>query len=109
LPAETVAAPEADTVSASTVEKEDAEAFAADVVEVTEQVVESELPHSAPVTPAVEAPAEAEETPAHAIEEAAAAELLAEEVAAGAAGRRSDRSTGCRGSGSRADAGSGDG
>lgn len=32
LPAETVAAPEADTVSASTVEKEDAEAFAADVV-----------------------------------------------------------------------------
>jgi fused signal recognition particle receptor len=61
LPAETVAAPEADTVSASTVEKEDAEAFAADVVEVTEQVVESELPHSEPVTPAVEAPAEAEE------------------------------------------------
>jgi fused signal recognition particle receptor len=82
LPAETVAAPEADTVSASPVEKEDAEAFAADVVEVTEQVVESELPHSAPVTPAVEVPAEAEETPRVAIAEAVAAELPAEEVAA---------------------------
>ena len=82
LPAEAVAAPEADTVSASPVEKEDAEAFAADVVEVTEQVVESELPHSAPVTPAVEVPAEAEETPRVAIAEAVAAELPAEEVAA---------------------------
>ncbi|MGN2426058.1 signal recognition particle-docking protein FtsY [Klebsiella electrica] len=82
LPAESVAAPKADTVSASPVEKEDAEAFAADVVEVTEQVVESELPHSAPVTPAVEVPAEAEETPRVAIAEAVAAELPAEEVAA---------------------------
>ena len=82
LPAEAVAAPEADTVSASPVEKEDAEAFAADVVEVTEQVVESELPHSAPVTPAVEVPAEVEETPRVAIAEAVAAELPAEEVAA---------------------------
>lgn len=83
LPAETVAAPEAETVSASAVEKEDAEAFAAEVVEVTEQVVESELPHSAPVTPAVEAPAEAEETPQPhaAIDEAPAASTWVEEAA----------------------------
>lgn len=83
LPAETVAAPEADTVSASTVEKEDAEAFAADVVEVTEQVVESELPHSEPVTPAVEAPAEVEAIPQPhaAIDEAPAASTWVEEAA----------------------------
>ncbi|EPI4982324.1 signal recognition particle-docking protein FtsY [Raoultella planticola] len=83
LPTETVAAPEAETVSASAVEKEDAEAFAAEVVEVTEQVVESELPHSAPVTPAVEAPAEAEEIPQpHAvIDEAPAASTWVEEAA----------------------------
>lgn len=83
LPAETVAAPEAETVSASAVEKEDAKAFAAEVVEVTEQVVESELPHSAPVTPAVEAPAEAEEIPQPhaAIDEAPAASTWVEEAA----------------------------
>ncbi|HHT0306279.1 TPA: signal recognition particle-docking protein FtsY [Raoultella planticola] len=83
LPAETVAAPEAETVSASAVEKEDAEAFAAEVVEVTEQVVESELPHSAPVTPVVEAPAEAEEIPQPhaAIDEAPAASTWVEEAA----------------------------
>lgn len=63
LPAEAVAAPEADAVSAPAEEKEDPEAFAADVVEVTEQVAESELPHSAPMTPAAEAPVDVEEIP----------------------------------------------
>ncbi|HAT1609555.1 TPA: signal recognition particle-docking protein FtsY [Raoultella planticola] len=83
LPAEAVAAPEADTVSASAVEKEDAEAFAADVVEVTEQVVESESPHSAPVTPAAEAPVEVEAIPQQhaAVDEAPAASTWVEEAA----------------------------
>lgn len=44
LPEQTVATPEADAVNAPAVEKEDPETFAADVVEVTEQVVERELP-----------------------------------------------------------------
>ncbi len=84
LPAEAVAAPEADTVSASAVEKEDAEAFAADVVDVTEQVVESELLQSAPVTPAVEAPAEVEEIPERhaAVDEAPAASTAGEKAVA---------------------------
>lgn len=44
LPEQTVATPEADAVNAPAVEKADPETFAADVVEVTEQVVERELP-----------------------------------------------------------------
>ena len=43
-PAETVVAPEAEADRAPAPEKADPEAFAADVVEVTEQVVESEQP-----------------------------------------------------------------
>ncbi|VTN12359.1 Cell division protein FtsY [Raoultella terrigena] len=43
-PAETVVAPEAEADRAPATEKADPEAFAADVVEVTEQVVESEQP-----------------------------------------------------------------
>nr|VUD30222.1 Signal recognition particle receptor protein FtsY [Raoultella sp. NCTC 9187] len=43
-PAETVVAPEAEADRAPALEKADPEAFAADVVEVTEQVVESEQP-----------------------------------------------------------------
>jgi fused signal recognition particle receptor len=44
-PAETAVAPDAEAEHAPAPEKADPEAFAADVVEVTEQVVESELPH----------------------------------------------------------------
>jgi fused signal recognition particle receptor len=44
-PAETVVAPEAEADRAPATDKADPEAFAADVVEVTEQVVESEQPH----------------------------------------------------------------
>ena len=44
-PAEVVVAPEAEAEHAPAPEKADPEAFAADVVEVTEQVVESEQPH----------------------------------------------------------------
>ncbi|MCF6687223.1 signal recognition particle-docking protein FtsY [Raoultella terrigena] len=44
-PAEAVVAPEAEAEHAPAPEKADPEAFAADVVEVTEQVVESEQPH----------------------------------------------------------------
>lgn len=44
-PAETAVAPEAEAERVPAPEKADPEAFAADVVEVTEQVVESELPH----------------------------------------------------------------
>ncbi|MGR7042309.1 signal recognition particle-docking protein FtsY [Klebsiella aerogenes] len=82
MPAETV--PAAETV------KEDPEAFAAEVVEVTEQVVESELPHpvveetaaseivveEAPVVPAVE-----EKVAEPLVEEVIAEPVIAEAVA----------------------------
>ena len=51
-PVEAVVAPE--TIEAPTAEKEDAEAFAADIVEVTEQVVENEQPQSVVEAPVAE-------------------------------------------------------
>ncbi|PLO70888.1 signal recognition particle-docking protein FtsY [Klebsiella michiganensis] len=63
-----------ETVDATATEKQDAEAFAAEVVEVTEQVVESEQPQAVVESPAVE---EIAEQPA--VEETVA-EPLVEEV-----------------------------
>ncbi|WP_434670658.1 signal recognition particle-docking protein FtsY [Klebsiella sp. B345] len=57
LPEQTVATPEADAVNAPAVEKEDPETFAADVVEVTEQVVERELPPVVEDVAVIEEPA----------------------------------------------------
>lgn len=51
-PVEAVVAPE--TMEAPAAEKEDAEAFAADIVEVTEQVVENEQPQSVVEAPVAE-------------------------------------------------------
>ncbi|MBA7930647.1 signal recognition particle-docking protein FtsY [Klebsiella sp. RHBSTW-00215] len=51
-PVEAVVAPE--TIEAPAAVKEDAEAFAADIVEVTEQVVENEQPHSVVEAPVAE-------------------------------------------------------
>ncbi|TCW14421.1 fused signal recognition particle receptor [Raoultella sp. BIGb0138] len=61
VPEQTVATPEADAASAPAVEKEDPQAFAADIVDVTEQVVGSELAHPATPAEALEVPAAAEE------------------------------------------------
>ncbi|HCB3606334.1 TPA: signal recognition particle-docking protein FtsY [Klebsiella aerogenes] len=80
----------AETVPAAETVKEDPEAFAAEVVEVTEQVVESELPHpvaeetaaseivveEAPVVPAVE-----EKVAEPLVEEVIAEPVIAEAVA----------------------------
>lgn len=57
LPEQTVATPEADAVNAPAVEKADPETFAADVVEVTEQVVERELPPVVEDAAVIEGPA----------------------------------------------------
>lgn len=65
-----------ETVDATATEKQDAEAFAAEVVEVTEQVVESEQPQAVVESPAVE---EIAEQPA--VEETVAAPLVEEVIA----------------------------
>ncbi|MBZ7458261.1 signal recognition particle-docking protein FtsY [Klebsiella michiganensis] len=65
-----------ETVDATATEKQDAEAFAAEVVEVTEQVVESEQPQAVVDSPAVE---EIAEQPA--VEETVAAPLVEEVIA----------------------------
>ncbi|MVT04904.1 signal recognition particle-docking protein FtsY [Enterobacter sp. 10-1] len=78
-PAEAVVAPEAEAERAPAAEKEDAEAFAADVVEVTEQVVESELPH--PVA-AAESAVEEIAPPVAATDDAPAVGEVEEELAA---------------------------
>ncbi|MDD9652307.1 signal recognition particle-docking protein FtsY [Klebsiella pasteurii] len=74
-----VAAPE--TVDAPATEKPDAEAFAAEVVEVTEQVVESEQPQAVVESPVVE---EVAEQPAveEIVTEPLVEEVIAEPVAA---------------------------
>ncbi|NRG24419.1 signal recognition particle-docking protein FtsY [Klebsiella michiganensis] len=72
-----------ETVDATATEKQDAEAFAAEVVEVTEQVVESEQPQAVVESPAVEEIAEqpaVEET----VAEPLVGEVIAEPVVAGA-------------------------
>ncbi|QMR56022.1 signal recognition particle-docking protein FtsY [Klebsiella michiganensis] len=74
-----------ETVDATATEKQDAEAFAAEVVEVTEQVVESEQPQAVVESPAVEEIAEqpaVEETVAEPlVEEIIAKPVVAEVVA----------------------------
>lgn len=74
-----------ETVDATATEKQDAEAFAAEVVEVTEQVVESEQPQAVVESPAVEEIAEqpaVEETVAEPlVEEVIAEPVVAEAVA----------------------------
>ncbi|WP_159236535.1 signal recognition particle-docking protein FtsY [Raoultella terrigena] len=73
-PAETAVAPEAEAERAPEPEKADPEAFAADVVEVTEQVVESEQPH-----PVAETIVEEAVQPAAAIDAAPTVDEVAEE------------------------------
>lgn len=74
-PAETAVAPEAEAERAPEPEKADPEAFAADVVEVTEQVVESEQPH-----PVAETIVEEAVQPAAAIDAAPTVDEVAEEL-----------------------------
>ena len=74
-----------ETVDATATEKQDAEAFAAEVVEVTEQVVESEQPQAVVESPAVEEIAEqpaVEETVAEPLVEEIIAEPVVAEVVA---------------------------
>ncbi|EPK7574869.1 signal recognition particle-docking protein FtsY [Klebsiella michiganensis] len=74
-----------ETVDATATEKQDAEAFAAEVVEVTEQVVESEQPQAVVDSPAVEEIAEqpaVEETVAEPLVEEVIAEPVVAEVVA---------------------------
>lgn len=74
-----------ETVDATATEKQDAEAFAAEVVEVTEQVVESEQPQAFVESPAVEEIAEqpaVEETVAEPLVEEIIAEPVVAEVVA---------------------------
>lgn len=73
-PAETAVAPDAEAEHAPAPEKADPEAFAADVVEVTEQVVESELPH-----PVAETIVEEAVQPTAAIDAAPAVDEVEEE------------------------------
>lgn len=73
-PAETAVAPEAEAERAPEPEKADPEAFAADVVEVTEQVVESEQPH-----PVAETIVEEAVQPAAAIDAAPTVDEVADE------------------------------
>ncbi|WP_241722660.1 signal recognition particle-docking protein FtsY [Raoultella sp. HC6] len=73
-PAETAVAPEAEAERAPEPEKADPEAFAADVVEVTEQVVESEQPH-----PVAETIVEEAVQPAAAIDAAPTVDEVEEE------------------------------
>ncbi|MEL0550854.1 signal recognition particle-docking protein FtsY [Raoultella lignicola] len=83
LPEQTVATPEADAVNAPAVEKADPETFAADVVEVTEQVVERELPPVVEEVAVIEEPViEAPAIEAPAIEEPVVEEPAVEVVEA---------------------------